>query len=531
MTQHQARSTRGRARSAALVTAIVAAILLAAPATASAETFVVETTLDPGAMVVPPWYGCSSPDPDDPTRCFDSFNSCTLNTTESLCGLRDAIAAANESPGPDVVLLPSGSYSLTYGTLHVEDDLLIERLGDGVVTIDGGGDTGFWGVIRTLADVTIRNVTITGGSGSRGGGVHAGGGSLLLEHVVVTGNTTWNGGGGVHVGSFASARLVRTSVTQNATGGDGGGIEAWGALELAESSVAGNTAGSTGGGVVFEGSSLLVGGSTISGNTAQTGGGLAITSAESALVRNTTISGNTAEWGGGAYLESEPLLAHVTIAANTADEGGGIANNGYPELRSSIVAGNGGGDCLAWFDFRELTSLGGNLDGDGSCDLGHASDKSAVNPQLGPLADNGGPTWTHALAASSPAVDAAFGSCPATDQRGIARPQGAACDSGAYERVVVSAPDPGPTARERLDALRTAVSVLAVQPSGIRTALLAKLDAAAAALDRGDVPAACSALQDFVNQVKAQSGKKLPASTASALIAQAQVIRQALGCA
>jgi hypothetical protein len=82
-----------------------------------------------------------------------------------------------------------------------------------------------------------------------------------------------------------------------------------------------------------------------------------------------------------------------------------------------------------------ISSAGGNLSSDGSCNLGGPGDLPATDPQLGPLAANGGPTLTHALAAGSPALDAAAAAtCPATDQRGVARPQGGGCDSGAYER-------------------------------------------------------------------------------------------------
>ena len=70
---------------------------------------------------------------------------------------------------------------------------------------------------------------------------------------------------------------------------------------------------------------------------------------------------------------------------------------------------------------------------------------SDTNPQLGPLADNGGPTQTHALLPGSPAIDGvafdAPNDCPAADQRGVPRPQGAACDMGAVEYVN---PQPGP---------------------------------------------------------------------------------------
>ncbi|MEJ8672811.1 choice-of-anchor Q domain-containing protein [Streptomyces sp. MS1.AVA.1] len=78
--------------------------------------------------------------------------------------------------------------------------------------------------------------------------------------------------------------------------------------------------------------------------------------------------------------------------------------------------------------------MGHNIDSDGSCRLTAAGDLPSRDPLVGPLADNGGPTDTVALLPGSLALDAADG-CPATDQRGVARPQGAACDIGAYERT------------------------------------------------------------------------------------------------
>ena len=109
-------------------------------------------------------------------------------------------------------------------------------------------------------------------------------------------------------------------------------------------------------------------------------------------------------------------------------------------LQGSIFSGNTGGNCA---NGGTLTSLGYNLADDLSCSLTQPTDHPGVNPNLGPLATNGGPTQTHALLNGSPALDAGGTSangCPATDQRGVARPQGAACDIGAYE----FRPDPLP---------------------------------------------------------------------------------------
>jgi hypothetical protein len=102
-------------------------------------------------------------------------------------------------------------------------------------------------------------------------------------------------------------------------------------------------------------------------------------------------------------------------------------------LTDTIVSGNRWYACDHWTGANILISGGHNLVQDDTCSP-VASDRLGLNPLLGPLAGNGGPTLTHALGAGSPAIDAAgAATCPATDQRGVTRPQGAACDFGFYE--------------------------------------------------------------------------------------------------
>ena len=104
-------------------------------------------------------------------------------------------------------------------------------------------------------------------------------------------------------------------------------------------------------------------------------------------------------------------------------------------VTNSIVAFNGTYGCqVEGGAAAVLTSGGGNVSTDSSCGTPASGDQLNTDPLLGPLADNGGPTLTQALQPASPAVDAANGAdCPATDQRGVARPQGAGCDVGAFE--------------------------------------------------------------------------------------------------
>jgi predicted outer membrane repeat protein len=177
--------------------------------------------------------------------------------------------------------------------------------------------------------------------------------------------------------------------------------------------------------------------STFSGNTAgRSGGAISADEGTRLEVSNSTFSGNIATNGvdgdGGAIWvqDSTATITNSTFSGNTADtdSGGGVRNAGNATLTLSntLLANNAGGNCSG-----TVTDGGGNLEWpDASCGFATPS----ADPKLGPLQDNGGPTQTHALLAGSAAIDAAVDcSPPTTDQRGVARPQGVACDIGAFE--------------------------------------------------------------------------------------------------
>ena len=233
----------------------------------------------------------------------------------------------------------------------------------------------------------------------------------------------------------------------------GGGIYSTGTLTIANSTISGNTVGlgsflldrGEGGGIIIVDGLATVISSTVSGNSANAlGGGIA--NAGSLTLTNVTVSGNSAGANGGGvangfYLgprAAELTLTNVTISGNSASSGGGIYN--YPtasvEMTNTMMVNSAAGDGC----FGAINSAGDNLEDGDTCGLRGPGDIVNAVPLLGPLADNGGPTQTHALLAGSPAVDAANNSgCPAADQRGVARPLdgdgdgSAACDSGAYE--------------------------------------------------------------------------------------------------
>ena len=174
---------------------------------------------------------------------------------------------------------------------------------------------------------------------------------------------------------------------------------------------------------------VLVTDNRVEGISSQ-GGGINSSSGSSLTLVNSTVTGNYAEdLGGGIFAQGALTLTNSTIAGNG---GGGLFVIGTaPILRNTIVAANSGGNC----DIQDpVIASGRNLSDDDSCGDTEAWIVVPVNDHgLTSLADNGGPTRTHALLASSPAVDAATECTVTVDQRYVSRPQGAACDIGAFE--------------------------------------------------------------------------------------------------
>lgn len=282
-----------------------------------------------------------------------------------------------------------------------------------------------------------------------------------VDSFIIQNGTLFNTGGGIF--NFGTLTLNKSIVRDNVAD-FGAGISNAGTLTLNHSTVHGNIAATFGGGILNNGP-LTLNNSTVSGNSSiQFGGGGIANSGGTLILNNSTVSGNsTPESGGGILNAGGPVgtvtLNYTTVSNNSADIfGGGIANfnsTGTVTLGSSIVAGNRIG--LSGFDHPqadcftdlELVTLGYNLVGSGSgCFIFGAPGDVSVTTSfvfthfLNPLADNGGPTQTHALIPGpiNSALDAIpsgtnnCGSAPFdVDQRGVVRPQGAQCDRGAFE--------------------------------------------------------------------------------------------------
>jgi hypothetical protein len=204
--------------------------------------------------------------------------------------------------------------------------------------------------------------------------------------------------------------------------------------------------------------------SLIAGNTAMQGtdttdpslgGGIYNGFGDVLSITNSTMTANSARGGGAIINIGTAALVNDTIAGNfggvdpDGGEGGGGLTDVPPTsytLTNTIVSGNTHGDCRKWLGNGTFTSAGHNIDGDGTCFLTDPTDKPSTDPHLAALALNApGQTETMAIDSASAAYNAAGATaCPATDQRGVARPQGSACDIGAYEVVVLAAPGPTP---------------------------------------------------------------------------------------
>ena len=330
---------------------------------------------------------------------------------------------------------------------------------------------------------TLLNTVVRNNQAAAGGGIlyrcdYHGGGSLLVQDSVIRGNVASGAGGGLIYSSdeesgFCSVTLRNTLLEGNRAAEGGAFRILRPRVTIVDSTIRDNVATENGGGILARISDgfidMTIRNTTISGNQAgQNGGGLYIESPEQtfeiALV-NSTVSGNSATTGagGGLYLgESNDslriALINSTVTQNTAAQGAGVhvfhldssfrEMTGTLRLTNSIVADNLGSDCGGevagggLFSGERVTSFGHNLDSDGTCltpSVRQGSDIPSSNANLGPLADNGGATLTHALGVGSAALDAADNAvCAAdpvggVDQRGAPRPQGTHCDIGAYE--------------------------------------------------------------------------------------------------
>lgn len=379
-----------------------------------------------------------------------SDGSCQPIGTGNGCTLREAITLANSNAGDDTIAFDSTVFAapgphviqLTSALPDLASNITINGPGTRVLTVRGEGASHRYRIFNITSGVVhISGLTVTNGytadgvpgqNGEHGGGIQNGG-TLTLTGVAIVGNKTGNGG------SMANA------------GGVGGGIRNFGTLTVTNCTISGNQTGDGGT------SSIERGGPGGNGGAIHNGGAGLLT------ITNSTISGNSTGAGGIGVLNGEPgsgggivsatspiVISNSTITANSGSVGGGIwTQGGAITLRSTIVATNSaniaGPDIFGAVQSDGFNLIGNTTDATINQNTGAGPTITNVDPQLNSLANNGGPTNTHSLKSTSPAIDHgnAFGTT--TDGRGSTRPVnqadatypnaagGDASDIGAYE--------------------------------------------------------------------------------------------------
>jgi CSLREA domain-containing protein len=356
------------------------------------------------------------------------------------CTLREAILAANTHATPADTNCAAGDDG--GNTIAIAPSLSpIELTGAALDVADAGGTTTIRSTV-TGTPVAVRRVSGTGA-------VFSASQPVRFEDLSISGGHADMSGGGISA-SATAITLTRCRVSDNWSTYFGGGIliSDTGTLTLIDSTVSDNATGplGLGGGIASDDASTIVlVGSTVSGNSSGDGGGLFVWKGHLSLT-NSTVSGNTATSDGGGigtYQLDSFELVHATIAGNAAPHGAGIrlysrAAKGTMLLAdSSLFAGNTGSPDIEHLGGADDTVTGsGNLIGQVGEHVSYPPDTLRCDPQLAPLADNGGPTRTHALPAGSCAVDAGGVQLRSDyDQRGAGHPRwrGAAADIGAYE--------------------------------------------------------------------------------------------------
>ncbi len=390
--------------------------------------------------------------------------------------LRAALASAANGDIINFSLPTPATITLTNGELFITNHLTITGPGAAGLSISGNTNSRVFNV-ATNCTVNMSGLTIR--DGRAGVGVHGGGiynaGTLTLSNSLLAFNTAGSpggsGGGILNVGSLTvagctfrsnrggdgSAGSSRTiwggTLTPGGFGGSGAGIFNGGSLTVVSSTFHDNRAGDGG-----QGGSTSIGETAASGGSGGAGGAIYSTGGPLTCI-GCTFSGNKAGAGGAGG--SGFFLGGGGGSGGTGGTGGGIFNTGTATVRNSIIAlnafGAGGpaGYGYSWYGssgasgsapdvFGAFASQGHNLIGanNGSTGLTNGvtgnivgTTNSPVNPRLGALQDNGGPTWTMSLLTGSPAIEMGDDSLTGTDQRGFPRLSGAHVDIGAYEGV------------------------------------------------------------------------------------------------
>lgn len=335
----------------------------------------------------------------------------------------------------------------------------------------GGGGISNTGSLTIQRSQIQDNLVVADGSGPTGGGGILNTGELTIEESRIARNQAFSWGGGIR--NSGTLRLVRSTLEANGAGavqgafnfgsdGSGGGISNSGTLTIVESTLGRNSArpgafigrwGASYGGGIDNRGLVVIERSTLSDNHAggrDGGGGTGLFNWGTAQIVNSTISALSESPAFFGLINSvgQLVITGSTVAANVGDvfassllriSGPGPLDQDRSTIQNSILLNSFAEGRTLVADPVAFQSLGHNLFSDQPTLPLDPTDRTQVDPRLGPLADNGGPTWTLALLPGSPALNAgAFDPALATDQRGVARPQGNRPDIGAFEAILAA---------------------------------------------------------------------------------------------
>jgi hypothetical protein len=348
----------------------------------------------------------------------------TSNADSGPGSLRATIAAAGS--GDTIIFAPSlGTIALVTGALSPTVNLTID--GGAGVTITDATDRVFDFTAPGLTAIALRSLTLNGSAsdGTFGGAVHSGVGTgsfaLTIDGCTLSGSQTAAGGGAFGSSANDAVTITNSTLANSSSQGGGGILLAGGTMTISQSAII-DSIGISGAGILQTGGSLTLTNVTLANNSATgAGGGIALLGGTLSAT-NVTVSGNLAASGAGGILQEAGVL----------------------NLLNSIVAGNvaggpsdfasAGGTLIAANDLIQTSPAAGLVNGVNGVLVG-------ADPQLGPLANNGGPTETEAIPASSPAYHAGDSAdCPTVDQRFDPRP--ATCSLGAFEPAFTPTPVP-----------------------------------------------------------------------------------------
>ena len=428
-----------------------------------------------------------------------SVHAATLivtSTADSGAGsLRQALVDANDGDTIDFDAALNGqTISLTQGELRIDQNITISGLGANVLAVSRAPAADLFRIFLIMPGHTavIEGLTISGGEGDGGAGGIANGGTLTINNCIVRNNVAFRGHGGGIIND-GTLTIVNSIIRNNLAtvdfmfnGGSAGGILNFGTLTISNSAVTGNATASGlsmigGGGGIANGGPLTITNSTISGNSANfTGGGIS-NGGGSLTIINSTVSGNFVNQDGGGITNSGLLtISNSTLSDNRAQNGvgGGIYNTGSNarlEIGNTILKVGASGANI-FNNGGTVTSRGYNLSSDnGGGFLSAAGDQINTDPILGPLQDNGGPTFTHLLLGGSPAINAGdpnFTPPPLYDQRGplYERVFNSRIDIGSLEvQPAPLTPTPTATATPTVTATSTPTATPASTPTPTAT--------------------------------------------------------------